>query len=94
MIPETPEQMRAVLMMALITRAYGDITIEARRRRLTEHDIAVIERRVVGMLRDAKSFAHEFQTFETEPVVAGVLSELEAFFAAARGSRLKNVQQK
>lgn len=94
MLPRTPDEMRSMLYMSMISRVYGDITTEARRRRLTEHDIANIERRVLSILRDGDSFAHEFTTFQVEPVIAQVLKELETFFAMTREARIQSIQQK
>lgn len=94
MIPDTPGQMHSVLFMTMLSRAYGDITATARRRRLSEHDISTIEGKVLAMLRDAPDFAGEFTTFEVEPVLAGVLQQLEQFFAAIRAGRAKQGQKK
>lgn len=94
MIPKTPQEMQAMIFVAVVTRLYGDVTTEARRRRLTEHDIAGIERRALATLKDGPDFAHEFTTFEAEPVVAKTLKDIEALLIMARAGRLKNIQQK
>lgn len=94
MIPKTPDEMYTMLFKTLITRAYGDITTEARRRRLTEHDIAAIERRILDFRRDLEEIPDEFPTFETEPVVARAFNEMQEFFAVLRAARIQNIRQK
>jgi hypothetical protein len=94
MIPKTPEEFFAILYKTLVSRIYLDLTTEARRRRLTEHDIATIERRVLDFRRETDAFAHEFETFETEPVVARTFQEMQEFFAVTKAARIEKVQQK
>lgn len=94
MIPETPEEMTAVITNSVIADLYVRITTEARKRRLTEHDIAVIERRAIEEWREAKNAAHEFTTYEAEPAILQGLKHVEDFTAGARAQRIKAIQQK
>lgn len=94
MPPKTPEELYSILFKTLFSRLYLDMTSEARRRRLTEHDIAMIEKRVLAFQRQTDNFAGEFTTFETEPVVARVFQEMQELFAVTKPARVDKVQQK
>ena len=91
MEPKTPEEFYSQLFMAAVSRIYGDVTAEARRRRITEHDIATIENRIIAMMGDAKKAAHEFQAFEVEPLVNKLVQELRALFGAIREARKREI---
>lgn len=93
MLPKTPEEMYSLLLRAMLLRAYGDITTAARRKRLTEHDIATIERNTLDILKGAADFADEFKTFEVEPVRANALREVQEFFAVTRTGRQKQIAE-
>lgn len=94
MLPKTPDELHALLINTLMTRAYGDITTAARKGRLTEHDIAVIERKCLNFLKEAPSFANEFTTYEVEPVVAAAIKQAHDFFAAVRTGRIRQISEK
>ncbi len=94
MIPKTPDEFYSILYKTMLTRLYLDITAEARQKRLTEHDIATIERRILSFRSETDAFAHEFKTFETEPVVTRVFQELQELFAVTKPARIEKVQQK
>lgn len=63
MRPERREKLFCVPMRTFRMHLYGDITEAARRKRLTEHDIAGIERGILPELSDQKSFASAFLVF-------------------------------
>lgn len=92
MIPSTPQEMTDLITHTLLLRVYGDITTAARRGRLTEHDISLIERSAIRLLKDEAKFADEFPTFEAEPAVAAGISQVEDFLAAARSGRINQIQ--
>jgi hypothetical protein len=94
MIPQTADQFYTTLHKTLWTRLYLDLSTAARSRRLTEHDIAGIERTLLDFRRDTDAFASEFETFETEPIVAAVFNEFEQLFAIAKLARIKKLQGK
>ncbi|ORE90971.1 hypothetical protein [Aurantimonas sp. 22II-16-19i] len=94
MVPQNPAEMRSLLLMHALTRLYSDVTIAARRGRLTEHDIRGIEAKVIEMLRKAPDFADEFQTFEVEPVIAQVRSEITLFCDISREGRVLKIGEK
>jgi len=60
MRPERREELFPVPRRTFWMRPYGDITEAARRKRLTEHDIAGIERRILMDLSDLRNFASAF----------------------------------
>jgi hypothetical protein len=92
-LPKTPEEMLQILAGVGQSRLYVEITLAARRGRLTEHDIAAIERRVVAMMSHPEGVEHEFQTFETEPVFARVRQLLAEFCAVCRKARTRQLRQ-
>lgn len=94
MIPKTPEELYSMLLRVMLLRAYGDVTQAARRGRLTEHDIARIERNTLDILRTSPDFSDEFTTFEAEPVRANALREAEEFFRVCRIGRQKAIADK
>jgi hypothetical protein len=69
MIPKTPEEMTAILKETLVIDLYRQITLAARRKRLTEHDIALIEQSLFREFDIGEKVAGEFRTFEAEPAV-------------------------
>jgi len=93
MIPKTSQEMQSLLIMALITRLYGDITTEARRKRLTEHDIGTIEQRTMRYLSGGPDFAHEFKDFEAEIPRAAALKIVKEMCDAIRAVRAKQIAQ-
>ena len=94
MLPRTPDEMTSLIVMAMLTRIYGDITLAARRGRLTGHDIVTIENKIERLMRDAEDFAEEFETFEAEPACAKAMQIVEQFLAATRGGRVRQIDQK
>ena len=94
MIPRTPEELYATVFLAMITRLYGDVTTEARRRRLTEHDIATIERKLLELMGTGAEFAQEIKGFEAEPVMAKARNEIQQIFAMTKAGRVKQIMQK
>lgn len=93
-IPQSPSEMTTLLLQFGIARAYGDITTAARRGRLTEHDIANIERGVIDLFRNSDDFAHEFPTFEVEPAVVKARELLKSFFVMVRNTRAQDIEKK
>lgn len=94
-IPRTPEAMIAMIFEAGRARAYVDVSAAVRRKRLTEHDIALIERNIIDMTRNIDpQIAPEFETFEAEPAFAKAGQLLKEYFAEAKAARVKNVEQK
>lgn len=93
MRPKSPEELYSVLLRAFWTRAYGDLTTAARRKRLTEHDIALIEKRVLETAAEALNAAHEFPEFDARRVIEGMLAEGSEGFRVIRESRAKQIAQ-
>lgn len=93
MMPETPEQMEWLLTMALVTRLYGDATSAARRKRLTEHDISLLEDRIIRDFAAGPDFAQEFQTFQAEIPRAAALKTIKEMCAVIRADRQKKIAQ-
>lgn len=87
MIPKTPDELFGAVTRAVILRVYADVSALAGRRRLSEADLAAIERRAIELLGDGAEFADEFAGFEAEPVIARARGELLKFFAEARRLR-------
>lgn len=91
-IPQNGAQMTEMMFRAGFSRAYVEISTEARRKRLTEHDIAVIERRIVSEFATYDPcMADEFPTFEVEPAMAKAREQLKQFFEIARQARAKDI---
>ena len=92
-LPATPDEMVAMLLEAGRARAYVDITTAARRKRLTEHDIAVIERNILGLTVVTPEIADEFKSFEAEPAFAQARSLLKQYFEIARKGRATEIEK-
>lgn len=90
-LPQTPEEMTSLLFGLITQKVYQQITTAARRRRLTEHDIALIERQGIDELRGDLGFANEFKTFEAEPAIAKARQLLDGYFAATRATRQNEI---
>gem|GEM_PF-5303523 len=94
-VPQTPEQMTEMVFRLGIQRAYLDISTEARRRRITEHDIALIERHIVELTTgNDTAIGQQFQTFEAEPALAAARQKLKDYFALTREARAQNIVNK
>lgn len=94
-IPQTPDQMTEMMFRLGMQRAYLDVTTEARRRRLTEHDIALIERNIMDLLTGVDSaIAKEFTQFEAEPAIAAARQKLKSYFALTLQARAQDIQKK
>ncbi|MFG1319855.1 hypothetical protein [Xanthobacter autotrophicus] len=82
--------MTSTLMVAGLIRAYGDLATQAWRKRLTNADIAAIERETLTLMREAHASAGEFPGFEAEPAIAAAIAELRRLFDAFRAERTKD----
>lgn len=89
-LPKTAAEMTSMLMAAGLIRAYGDLARQAWRKRLTNADIAAIERDTLTLLREAHASAEEFTDFEAEPAIAAAIAELRRLFDAYRAERTKD----
>mgnify|MGYP001323138618 CR=1 FL=1 len=94
MIPKSPSEMTNLIVQILMLRIYGDITAAARRGRISEHDIALIERSAIRAIKEGPDFSHEFETFEAEPAVAAGIKLVEDFLATTRSARINQIQNK
>lgn len=94
MKPANADQMTTLMVVSALTRAYGDVTEAARRGRLTEHDIATIERRILGIVRSAPDVSGEFTTFETEPAMRNAEAQIREMFARIRTARVDKITDK
>ncbi|APT31911.1 hypothetical protein MCBMB27_02620 [Methylobacterium phyllosphaerae] len=91
MRPKTPEEMYSFLTHAFWTRVYGDITAASRRKRLTEHDIAQIERQAIDLMAGALESAHEFPEFDARAVIDATLREGREGFNVIREARTQQI---
>lgn len=89
-MPKTPAEMRSLLFNMAIGRAYADLAAAAWRGRLSNADIAIIERRVIEAIGGAVEAADEFQQFEIEPAIAGAKQDLRLFFDSLAKGRSKD----
>ncbi len=93
-IPRTPDEMTALLLEAGRAGAYVKVSMEARRRRLTENDIAIIERGIIAEVTTVDPrIADEFTTFEVEPAFAQAKALLIQFFANAKVARVQDINK-
>lgn len=88
--PRSHAEMVTMLLASGLVRAYGDIADAAWRGRLSNADIALIERRVVQVIAEANVAAHEFPEFEMEKSVAEACARLRELFAACAKSRVRD----
>lgn len=86
-IPETQDEAATLLFQTGLVVAYEAIAAAAWRGRLTNADIARIERETLVKLKEANEAAEEFSTFELEKVVAKVRASLQTIFDGARARR-------
>lgn len=93
MIPKTAAEMTGLVHIALLTRIYGDVTMAARRGRLTEDAIATIERRAIATLGGADQFADEFKTFQAEVAVAEAVKITRELLASVRAGRERQIRE-
>lgn len=91
--PKTPEEFFSFMVRALYVTLYQEVTTAARRKRMTEHDIALIEHKAIAIAKDALGLAEEFKTFEIEPPLAMALHEINEFCASIRAVRVKKLAQ-
>jgi hypothetical protein len=80
-MPSTEGELTALLIHAGLTRAYADLRAAARQRRLNNHEIGIIERRVIDDVFGNTDFAAAFTTFEAEKSVANARQHLRGLFA-------------
>lgn len=92
-IPKTSEQLTGLLFGVITNKAYQIITIEARRKRLREADIARIEQSLLAELTDGSEYAHEFEGFEAEVAVAEARRVIATFFTTVRRVRVAEVSR-
>lgn len=91
--PKTPEEFFTFIVKGLYVNPYQAVTTAARRRRLTEHDIALIEHKTIAIAKEALGLAEEFKTFEIEPELARALHEINEFCASIRAARIDQIAQ-
>lgn len=91
-IPQNAAEMQALFFSLITQLAYQQVTLAARSKRLTEHDIELIERQIIDSTREEQHFAHEFTEFEAEPAVARARAEAKGYFAACRANRKKAIE--
>lgn len=92
--PKTPDELFSLVAHQMLLRVYGDLALEARRKRLTEHDISLIETRVIRIIREAEDFSGEVKGYESEPVMADVEAYLKGIFARMRELRAADIGKK
>lgn len=91
MIPKTPDEMTALIRETMIIKLYTAITIAARRKRLTEHDIAFIEKSVFREFDIGQKVATEFTTFEAEPAIKKAIGIMQEFAERSRSTRVNEI---
>lgn len=91
--PKTPEEFHSFMLKGLYINLYQAVTTQARRKRLTEHDIALIEHKAIALAKEALHLADEFRTFEIEPPLAMALNEINEFCASIRAVRVQQLAQ-
>lgn len=87
-VPETADELGLMLTISGFNKLYGDIANAAVIRRLTENDIALIERRVLNTVFRADDFADEFKNFEAEVVAANIRHLFKELFDMLRDHRI------
>lgn len=93
-MPETPGELTALLIQGTLNTLYGEMTLDARRKRLTEHDIALIERAALARMAMPHGVEHEFEGFEAEPAWKQAEAMLKQLFALSRAIREKAIREK
>lgn len=89
--PKTPQEFYSFIVKGLYINLYQAVTTQARRKRLTEHDIALIEHKAIAIAKEALDLANEFKTFEIEPQLAMALNEINEFCASIRVARIEEI---
>lgn len=85
--PTNPAEMMVMIAQTALIRLYGDVSLAARRGRLTENDIAIIERRAMAELAMPKGVEHEFTQFEAEPAWRKAEQEIRSLLLAIKAMR-------
>lgn len=93
MIPKTPEEMTATMKELMVYKLYTAVTIAARQKRLTEHDIALIERSTLRDFDIGDKVAHEFTSFEAEPAIKKAIAIVQELVDHARTERVNQVNK-
>lgn len=93
MIPKSPEEFTTIMNQMMSFKLYVAITIAARKKRLTEHDIALIERSILRDFDIGEKVAEEFKTFEAEPAVKAALGLTKEFVERARAERINQISK-
>lgn len=88
-LPKTEADMITWLYATMTTRLYGLVTKAAVKRRLTEADIAAIERGIVDLVQISDGVAEEFQTFQAETAYAKARQLFQEYCNVIRNDRLK-----
>lgn len=86
--PDNERDMTTTLVTLGLVRAHQEISAAAVKKRLTEHDIRLIEKNLLDAIRATVVAAEEFETFELEKAVAAARKHLEDAFQQARTLRL------
>ena len=89
MLPRTPKELTDMLVGFGLLTAYGALANAAWRKRLTNADIAAIERSVLDGMRETARAAEEFKEFEAEPAIAAALAQLRDQFQSFANTRTK-----
>ena len=92
--PKTPDDMFSLVTHAMMVRLYGELALEARRKRLTEHDISLIETRIIRILREGEDFSGEVKGYESEPVMADIEAYLKGICRKMCESRAAHIGKK
>lgn len=92
--PETPGELTALLFRGTLNTLYGEMTLAARRKRLTEHDITQIERAALDRMAKPEGVEHEFEHFEAELAWRDAETLLKQLFAICRLTREKAIREK
>lgn len=94
MLPETAREMVLRIQLALLHRAYGDVTTAARRKGISENAIRQIEGDEVAIFNAGGDFATEFETFQAEIARADALRGFAQLCEAVREGRAKNLEKR
>lgn len=88
-VPDNERDMIVFLVQTGLLVAYRDVTALAVHKRVTEYDIAMIEKRVVDMTVATVKAAQEFETFELEKAVSAAASDIRKAFEENKKFRLR-----
>lgn len=87
-LPKTQQEAETTMFQMILCKAYRDLAEAATQRRLTEHDISVIQRNAIAEIQQLTAAADEFPGFELEPSIANVKAALRVLFDNFSGLRI------